>query len=63
MLVSIPNDPSLATNAQVSANDILFTSSDGTTKLFHEIESYTYPQRPVYRGRPGPQEPVANGSG
>ena len=27
--------------AQANGNDILFTSSDGTTKLAHEIETYT----------------------
>jgi hypothetical protein len=31
----------LSTHAQSSGNDILFTSSDGTTKLSHEIERYT----------------------
>jgi hypothetical protein len=39
-LVSI-TDAGLATYAQSSGNDILFTASDGTTKLNHQIESYT----------------------
>lgn len=33
-------DTDLQTKAQTDADDILFTSSDGTTKLSHEIESY-----------------------
>ncbi|HMA06033.1 MAG TPA: DUF2341 domain-containing protein [Methanomicrobiales archaeon] len=28
-------------NRQPDGNDIVFTSSDGTTKLFHEVEAYT----------------------
>ena len=40
VLVSI-TDAGLAANAQSSGNDILFTSSDGVTKLNHQIESYT----------------------
>ncbi len=40
VLVSI-TDGSLKTNAQESGNDIMFTSSNGTTKLDHEIEKYT----------------------
>jgi len=39
VLVSI-TDTNLKDNAQSSGNDILFTSSDGNTKLSHEIESY-----------------------
>lgn len=35
-------DSDLKTNAQRSAYDIMFTSSDGTTKLDHEIEKYDY---------------------
>ena len=31
----------LSSKAQSNGNDILFTQSDGTTKLNHEIESYT----------------------
>ena len=34
-------DADLAAHALSTGNDILFTSSDGTTKLSHEIESYT----------------------
>ena len=34
-------DADLMTKAQTDGNDILFTLSDGTTKLNHEIESYT----------------------
>jgi hypothetical protein len=41
VLVNLPSDAQLAGTAQSSGNDILFTSADGTTKLDHEIESYT----------------------
>lgn len=34
-------DSGLQANAQADGDDILFTSSDGTTKLDHEIEIYT----------------------
>jgi hypothetical protein len=34
-------DSNRSAQAQTSGNDILFTSSDGTTKLSHEIEAYT----------------------
>lgn len=34
-------DTDLKNYAMTNANDILFTSSDGTTKLAHEIENYT----------------------
>ncbi|MBI5474034.1 MAG: hypothetical protein HY961_16985, partial [Ignavibacteriae bacterium] len=34
-------DADLQSKAQADADDILFTSSDGTTKLDHQIESYT----------------------
>lgn len=34
-------DADLSARALASGNDILFTSSDGTTKLNHEIEKYT----------------------
>jgi len=34
-------DSNLSAQAQTSGYDILFTSSDGTTKLSHEIEAYT----------------------
>jgi hypothetical protein len=40
VLVSITNS-SLQANAQSDADDILFTSANGQTKLDHEIESYT----------------------
>lgn len=33
-------DTSLATNAQSTGNDIMFTASDGRTKLSHELESF-----------------------
>ncbi|WP_186762854.1 DUF2341 domain-containing protein [Lentzea tibetensis] len=34
-------DSALITKAQADADDILFTSSDGVTKLKHEVEKYT----------------------
>ena len=34
-------DTDLQARAQTDADDILFTSADGTTKLDHEVESYT----------------------
>ena len=40
VLVNITNS-ALQQYAQTNGNDILFTSSDGTNKLSHEIESYT----------------------
>ena len=40
VLVSL-TDTDLSAKAQSNGNDILFTSSDGTTKLNHEIENYT----------------------
>ena len=40
VLVSIPADTNLAADAQPDFDDILFTASDGTTKLSHEIEKY-----------------------
>jgi biopolymer transport protein ExbB len=40
VLVSIPSDTDLAADAQPDFDDILFTASDGTTKLSHEIEKY-----------------------
>lgn len=41
MLVNQATDTDLQTYAQADGDDILFTSSDGTTKLSHEIETYT----------------------
>jgi hypothetical protein len=40
VLISLASDSELAAYAQTSGNDILFTSSDGVTKLNHEIEYY-----------------------
>jgi PKD repeat protein len=40
VLVSLASDPDLASYARADGHDILFTSSDGTTRLSHEIESY-----------------------
>lgn len=40
VLVSV-SDPDLAAKAQAGGGDILFTSSNGTTKLSHEVEKYT----------------------
>ncbi len=34
-------DSDLSSSAQSDGDDILFTSSDGTSKLAHEIENYT----------------------
>ena len=41
ILVKLTSDAGLAARAQTDADDILFTSADGTTKLSHEIETYT----------------------
>jgi PKD repeat protein len=41
VLISLASDADLQAHAQSSGNDILFTSSDGTTKIPHEIEKYT----------------------
>jgi hypothetical protein len=41
VLVSLASDAQLASRAQASGNDILFTAADGTTKLDHEIETFT----------------------
>jgi uncharacterized protein (TIGR03790 family) len=40
MLFSLPADANLAAGAQSNGNDILFTATDGVTKLNLEIESY-----------------------
>lgn len=40
VLVATTADSDLASHAQSDGDDILFTSSDGTTKLNHEIEYY-----------------------
>ena len=40
VLVKLTSDASLAANALSTGNDILFTASDGVTKLKHEIEYY-----------------------
>jgi hypothetical protein len=41
VLVNLSSDSNLASRAQSDGDDILFTSSDGTTKLSHEIEKYS----------------------
>jgi hypothetical protein len=41
VLVSLSFDSGLSAHAQGDGNDILFTASDGTTKLSHEIESFS----------------------
>jgi hypothetical protein len=41
VLINLASDPNLAAGALATGNDILFTSSNGTTKLNHEIEKYT----------------------
>ena len=40
VLINLSSDASLAARAQSYGDDILFTSSDGATKLSHEIEKY-----------------------
>jgi len=40
VLVNLASDSDLSARAQSSGNDILFTASDGATKLAHEIEKY-----------------------
>jgi PKD repeat protein len=40
VLVSLAADADLAADAQNDGDDILFTSSDGTTKIPHEIENF-----------------------
>ncbi len=41
VLISLASDSSLSSTAQANGYDIVFTDSTGTTKLNHEIESYT----------------------
>jgi PKD repeat protein len=41
VLISLASDADLQAHAQSNGNDILFTASDGTTQLPHEIEKYT----------------------
>ena len=41
VLINLSSDSSLAARAQSDGDDILVPSSDGTTKLSHEIEKYT----------------------
>jgi hypothetical protein len=41
LLINETTDTDLKNNAQSNGNDILFTLSDGKTKLDHEIENYT----------------------
>jgi hypothetical protein len=40
VLVVLSSDADLQASAQANGNDIVFTASDGTTKLSHEIERY-----------------------
>jgi CSLREA domain-containing protein len=40
VLISLASDSDLANDAQDDGDDIVFTLSDGTTKLSHEIESF-----------------------
>jgi hypothetical protein len=40
VLISLTSDSDLGNDAQDDGDDILFTSSNGTTKLSHEIESF-----------------------
>jgi hypothetical protein len=41
VLISIASDPDLTAHARPDGNDLLFTSTDGVTKLSYEIESYS----------------------
>ena len=40
VLINLASDADLSASARSDGYDLLFTSSDGTTKLSHEIESY-----------------------
>ena len=40
VLINLPSDAELAADAQDDGDDILFTASDGKTKLSHEIEKF-----------------------
>jgi hypothetical protein len=41
VLISLASDSGLQARARPDGDDILFTSSDGTTRLSHEIETYS----------------------
>ena len=41
VLVSLASDPALSSRARADGYDIVFTSGDGTTRLAHQIESYS----------------------
>ncbi|HUK38389.1 MAG TPA: DUF2341 domain-containing protein [Methanomicrobiales archaeon] len=41
VLISLPSDSGLAAHALANGNDILFTASDGSTRLSHQIASYS----------------------
>ena len=51
-------DAHLGALAQATGNDILFTLNDGTTKLNHEIESYTFRPEPWSPGSTSPRSPA-----
>jgi hypothetical protein len=60
VLVSLPSDANLASSAQSSGNDIVFTAADGQTRLNHEIERYTSSSGQLIAWV---QEPLLNSSG
>ena len=60
MLYSVASDANLAAEAQATGNDILFTASDGVTKLNHQIESYNF--SPPVNSSPGSQIPSLSNS-
>jgi hypothetical protein len=41
VLISLPSDPDIAAYAKDDGTSIVFTGADGTTRLSHEIESFT----------------------